>query len=883
MKTRIWRALLDLIQRDRAERDMDEELRSHLDRQIEHNVAQGLSPEEARYAALRLFGGIEQVKEQCRDMRGLNFIESVARDLQYGLRQLRRNPGFTAVAVITLALGIGANTAIFSVVNTVLLRPLPYKDPGRLVMIGERGTFSRGLGAVVGPDFVAWQDHNHVFQSLGAFWGLGGGNLTGPGEPVHVRVTGVTVGFFPMLGVRPILGRTFTADEGEQGQNHVALLSESFWRTKFGGSPKVLGETIHLDNKPYIVVGVMPGDVRYPGKDLWTPIALNTALFAPRAPDFQSGPLALVGVLGRLKPGVTRSRAESELSLIMHRMDHVYGPGAVRFRAQERVGIIPLHEAFVTNVRSLLLILLGAVAFVLLIACANVANLLLSRAASRGKEIAVRAALGAGRARLTRQLLTESLMLAIVGGVLGFVTGFWAVHLLRRLIPPTLPSEVKLDLQVLGFVVGIGLIAVVLFGLVPAVIASRFDLSEALGTGGLHTGSGARAHWLRSILVVTELGLSLVLLIGAGLLARTFLRLMNVPLGFNPHHLLTVHVERPLTNGLNTPSQVPFFYEVLTRLRALPGVQEAGATTHTPVSPFEDLEDGFTIQGGSAFRPHESIGDTSISPGYFRTMEIQLLKGRFFDTHDAGGTPGVVIMNETLAREAFKGSDPVGQRISFNAPKGPWLSVVGVVAETRNYVLEQQPQPELFSSYPQSPLPFATFVLRTKGNPLALAREVRKTIESVDKNQAVSQVQTMDEVIASSVAPQRFRMLLLGLFALLALMLAAVGMYGVMSYSVSQRTHEIGVRMALGARTTDVLRQVLSQGMILALVGVAIGVVAAFALTRFLSSLLYSVKPSDPFTFAIVSLVLTGVALLACYIPARRAAKVDPMVALRHE
>jgi len=867
-----------LFKRGRVEQELSDELRFHLEKLSEAYVAKGMPLQEARYSALRELGGIDQIKEECRDMRRVDWIENCLQDARYGVRMLARNRSFAVVAILTLALGIGANTAIFSVVDTVLLQPLPFKDPSRLVWATERFSATHGAATVISPDFAGWKDRNQVFEQIGAFGGGEGANLTAAGEPTRVSVLHVTAGFFPMLDVQPIAGRTFLQAEGKQGQDHVALLSEALWRRRFGADPHILGKTVRLDNAVYAVVGVMPTNLRYPAADVWTPLALDADVFSPRSPRWN-----ILTVIAHLKPGVDTGRAQSDLQLITQQMDREYPPEAAPFRAHERVEVIPLHELLVQNVRSLLLILLGVVGFVLLIACANVANLLLSRGVLREKEMAVRAALGARRLRLIRQLLTESSLLAAAGGVLGLLAGLWGTKILAQLIPSDLSPDIHLDLRVLAFSAAIAVLAVLVFGFVPAFVTSPHDVGEALKEGGAQAGGGPAAHHLRAVMAAGEIALSLILLAGAGLLARSFLRLNEVELGFDPHGLLVATVERPLTLGFDFQKHAAFFHEALERIRSLPGVQDAALTTHCPLGRPNNATLMFHVQGAENFRPPQPIPIISVSPDYFRVMRIRLVKGRAFAEGDTPHAQGVAIMNESLARMIFKAGDPLGQHISFGPPPAPWTEVVGVVADTRDNALEQEPVPEIYVPYLQLPTFSMAFVLRADASPQALVAPVRKTIEGVDKNQPLSEARTMDEIIASSMAPRRFQVMLLGLFALLALLLAAVGIYGVVNYSCSQRVHEFGIRIALGAERRDLLRVVIRQGVKLAVMGVCIGIGGALVLTRFLSSLLYGVKPTDPLTLVGVSLILTAVALLASYIPARRATKVDPMVALRYE
>jgi putative ABC transport system permease protein len=861
--------------RKRPASDFNAEIEAHLQLEIERLQEEGLNEEEARAAARCAFGNVTQAQERFYESGRWLWWDRLRQDVRFGLRMLAKSPAFTAVAVLTLALAIGANTAIFSVVDAVLLRPLPFRDPARLVWATEH--FAFGPSTVVSADFPAWKDRNHVFEEIAAFGGTSGANLTGTGQPARVTVTNVTTGLFSMLGVQPVAGRAFLAEEGKQGRELVAVLSETLWRNSFGADPRIIGETIRLDGAGYLVVGVMPASLR-PQADVWTPLALDAEIFSPHSPRWM-----MLAAIGRLKPGIAISKAQADLQLLAQEMDKEYPPQAAQFRAHETVEVIPLHDMLVQNVRSLLLILLGTVGFVLLIACANVANLLLSRSVVRGREIAVRAALGAGRLRLVRQLLTEGLLLAAIGGVLGSITGLWATKILGDLIPATLPASLRLDPRIFGFSAAIITLASFLFGLIPALITSRADVNEALKEGGLRLGASAGTHRLRGMMSAGEIGLSLILLVGAGLLVRSFLRLTEVDLGFDPNSLLVATVERPLTAAFDSQQHSAFFQASLERIRNLPGVKEAALTQRYPLGPPHNATMMLRIQGAENFRPPQPISVTEISTDYFHVMRIRLLKGRTFSASDVAGAQEVVTVNESLARMVFGAHDAIGQHISFGGPSAPWKEVVGVVANVREDALEKEPVPEIFVPYLQQPSFSMAFVLRTESSPLMLAGAVREAVQSIDKDQPLSGATTMDEVIAKSVAPRRFRMLLLGLFALLALLLAVIGVYGVIAYSSTQRTHEFGVRIALGADRQDILKLVVRQGFKLALLGVGIGVGGALLLTRVLSSLLYEVSAHDPLTFSGVAALLMLVALAASYIPARRAMKVDPIVALRYE
>jgi putative ABC transport system permease protein len=867
-----------LFRRAQTDADLDEEFLSHIQRHASDLERSGLPRPEAERQARIAFGSAVKAKENCREQRPAFWLEAVWQDVTYGVRMLCKSPGFTGIAILTLALGIGANTAIFSVIDTVLLRPLPYKNPANLVWAAERFPSSHAPSAVISPDFPAWAQRNQVFEQIGAFT-ADSANLTDAGEPTRVNLAIVTTDFFSLLGVKPILGRAFLASEGREANSQVALLNESLWRGHFGSEAQIVGKTILLDDRPFTVLGVMPATLRYPSADIWTPLALDAETFSPQQPRW-----SVLTVIARLKPGISAAQAQSDLQIVTKQMDHEYPPEAAPFRAGVRIEVVPLRSVFVQNVRPLLLVLLAAVTLILLIASANVANLLLSHHIIRGREMAVRVALGASRRRLIRQMLTESALLAVAGGAIGMVLGFLATNVLQPLIPSDMTSNVQLDPWILAFCLAVTVLVVLAFGLFPAIIASRPYVHEALKTGAAQSGTSYGAHRLRAVLTASQIGLSLVLLVGAGLLARSFLHLTEVNLGFDPHGLLLASVERSITAAdFNSPKHILFFQDTVERLKHLPGVEGAALTTHYPLSIPNRATGILQLEGTDPVRMHSPISTASVSSDYFRVMRTPLLRGRPFSERDTSTTARVVILNESLAHTLFGARNALGQHISFGPEKGSWYEVVGVVSDTAGSSLEQGPMLEMFVPYLQDPSFFMTFVLRATDHPESYAEAVRAAVESVDKNQPLSELSTMDDIVAKSIAPRRFRMLLLGLFAFLAFALATIGIYGVMSYNVEQRTHEIGVRTALGAARGDILRLIVAQGFKITLLGILAGVAGALALTRYMASLLYSVSATDPVTFVLVPLLLSTAALIACYIPARSASRLDPIDALRTE
>ncbi len=867
-----------LFRRRHHERDMAEELESHLQMHIEDNLRSGMAPAEARRQALIKLGGLEQVKEDCRDTWGVRMINELGQDIRYGLRQLRRNPGFTVVAVLTLALGIGANTAIFSMVRTILISPLPYRNPDRLLTIWNEYNGKPTLNSP--PDYLDRRSQGRTLEAIAAlrFANL---NLAGNGPAQRLRAARVTASFFAVMGIRPEAGRTFTAREDAPGKGDVAVLSHGCWQRRFGANPGLLGTAIRLNGKPYTVLGVMPPDFSalFPRTELWIPIA-----FTPQetADSFRGN--EYLTVLARRKPQFTLAQVRAEMKTIAARVPQRF-PERRDFllSANWSAAVVPLREHYVGNVRPALLVLFTAVMLVLLIACVNVANLLLARASGREKEMALRSALGAGRGRVVRQLLVESVLLSGLGGAAGLLLARWGVGLARRFGPGTVPllHRVHVDIPTVLFLVALSVLVGILFGLAPVFRLAPVHLRQSFKERSGRPGRKGHRR-VGGALVALEIALSLILLAGAGLLIQSLHRLLQVDPGFQSAHRLTFGLSLPRTAYTTDAQRTALFREALRRLQALPGITAAGAVQSLPFAGDNETStvrvEGRPVPQGQA---PPSAEYRIVTPGYRRAMEIPLLSGRDFSRQDTADSRPVALVDAMAAKHFWPSQNPIGKRFSFGGDS--WREVVGVVGTVRNVGLDVVPHDQVYLPYAQHPLPNMHFVLQTSTPPLQSARAVRETVSSLDRDLPVYDVRSMDQVLEASLSQRQSGVTALMAFALAALLLAAIGIYGVMAYSVNQRTHEIGIRMALGAEKRDVLKMVIGQGLKLALMGVAIGIAGALALTRFLASLLYGVKPTDPLTFIAVSLILVAVALLACYIPARRASRIDPMVALRYE
>ena len=871
--------LANLLRGSHAESELAREIASHLALLQEDFERRGLPPEAARLAARRAYGGVAQAEELHREARSFPWIEQVIKDARYGVRTLLRAPAFSLVAVVTLALGIGANTAIFSAVNAVLLRPLAYRDANRLVV-----ALHYGSAPVAVANYIDWRDQNRSFETMAAaeYWSA---NLTGGDAPEHLLGLKVTQNLMPMLGIDPLLGRVFAAGEDRTGAEHEVVLSHRLWQRLFNGDANVLGRPVTLNGEVYTVVGVMPAGFQFAPfwatrAEMWIPLA-----FGDRVHNRGGNSLR---IFARLKQGVTLAQARAEMATITSRLERQY-PGTNR-----EVVVVPLKEKAVGKVGTPLLTLLGACGFVLLIACANVAHMLLARTSGRQKEIAVRTALGAGRARVMGQLLTENLLLAALGAAAGLLLASWGIQALVALSPAYIPrvDTIAVNLRVVLFLLGITAVTAAVFGLVPALHVAAGNLSDALKEGGRAGSDGGSRNRLRGFLVGSEFALAFMLLIGAGLMVRSFFALQSVDPGFNPHHVLSMVVSVSGSNESPIERRTVFYRQLLERVRALPGVQSAGAINHLPLAG--DLWGwDFTIDGRPTPRPGESpqAAYRVAMPGYFEAMRLPVLRGRAIAESDDARAPGVVLINERAAAEYWPGQDPLGTRVSFTDPP-TWLTVIGVVKDARQFDWASQPEPEVYLAALQnkdflgvgaSHTAYITLVMRTAGDPGDLTSAVKRTVWSFDRNLPISQVVTMDGVVADATSQPHFEMLLFAMFAGVALILAAVGIYGVMNYAVSRRTREIGIRIALGASRAAILRMVVRQGMMQALAGTAAGFVGALLLSKLMSRMLYGVRPNDPVTFAGVAMVLGVVALLASCVPARKATRIEPTVALRSE
>lgn len=858
--------------RKRMLSELDRDISDHIEVETQDNIARGMSPEEARYAALRKFGNVTRVKEETREVWSWVWLEQLLQDIRLGFRMLRKSPGFTAVAILTLALGIGANTAIFSVINGVLLSPLPYKNPEQLVVIKENDSL---------PNVMDIQ------RQVSAFSQGGGINVepldyTGATEPVQVKVGHIDAGFLETLGVQPMLGRIISRGEDVRGGPRLAMVSNHFWQTYLGSDPHAVGDTIQVGGNSYTVIGVMPASFAPPRERA----DVFISLWVDDPGGAAERDLHFMHTYWRLAEGVTLAQAQADMAAMDRRLAEQY-PAEEKER---KTILVPLHEWLVGDVRPALLVLFGAVGLVLLIACANFASLLMMRAVARRQELVIRAALGAGRGRIIRKTLTESTLLSVLGGAAGLVLAKWGTSMLLALRPENLArlSGIHMDLRVLLFVVVVSVLTGIVFGMAPVWIGARADVAEAMKESGRSTTATTVGHRIRKILVTSEVALALVLLVGAGLLMKGFSRLRSTNPGFNSANVMTMYVKLPETRYREIPKQTAFRRELLTRLSVLPGVQ-AAMVSDIPLGG-NYVGHRFVIDG----RPLVAVGGEpyaqtlSVMGDYFRVMQIPVRAGRDFTTLDREGQPLVAIVNEEMAREFFPHENPIGMRIRWAGETGPpqWMTIIAVVGDLKHSGLNQPTDPAVYTPFSQSDerwRRFMTLVIKARDAFPGLVEEVKKQIWSLDSQLPVSDVLPMDELLGMSLAQQRFNMLLLGLFAALALILAAVGIYGTMAYAVNQRTHEIGIRTALGAQRRDVLRLVMRDGTKIALFGIASGIAGALALTRLMASLLFEVKPTDPTTFADVAILLALVALAACYIPARRAMRVDPMVALRYE
>ena len=882
--------LRSMLRRNRLDQDLDEELRSHLEMRAADNLAAGMPPEQARYEAQKRFGNTTLLKQDAREVDIVRWLDEAARDFRHALRMLQRSPGFTTVAVLTLALGIGANTAIFSVIDAVLLRPLPYHEPDQLVMVWENNSqHPNPHNTVSPPNFLDWQNRNTVFSSM-AYMFDGRDNLTGNGDPQEVVVQDVSANFFSLLGVSLLLGPGFTPENGQAGHDNVVILGYGIWKERFAGDPAIVGKSIVLNGHPQTVVGVAPQNFQWFIKDgsltsakpqMWSPFVF------PQSWSNHNDMGRFITVVARLKPGANRSQAQTQMTAIASQLEHEY-PDA---DGHWGVNVVSLRDQISGELRPALLVLFGAVAFVLLIACANVSSLLLARAASREREMAIRTAIGASRWRIARQLLMESLLLALIGGGIGVALAVWGTNALLAASPRNLLDmhSVSMDLPVLSFALAATLLAGLLFGFLPSYISAHSRISETLKEGGRGTSSANRRAFARNAFVVAQLGLALVLLTGSGLLIRSFVRLIGVDPGFDTGHLLTFKVSLPRAKYGKDPLCLAFFQQLLARLSVVPGVRSATMESFPPLAGL-----GAATAVHLLGQPSLALSDLPVTnvqvvgSNYFNTMNIPLRAGRLFDAQELAQERHVTIINQAFADKYLHGLNPLGQKAaiymkSLSENELQPSEIIGVVGDVHQLGLDTTPEPTVYWPHPELVMSGMTILVRTANDPLSIASAARTALQQLDPELPLAGVATMDQLLADSLSRSRFTMLLLGIFSAVALVLAAVGIYGLIAYSVTQRTQELGIRIALGAQRRDVLRLVLAQGARLTLLGVAIGVFAALVLSRLLATLLFNVSATDPLTFAGVAALLAVVALLACFIPARRATRVDPIVALRYE
>jgi predicted permease len=867
-----------------VDREFASELEAHLDMLTDENIRRGMPPEQARRAARIKLGGVTQLKETNHELRGLPLIETFLQDARYALRMLQKSPGFTAVAVLTLALGIGANTAIFSVVYAVLLKPLPYANPNQLVSAFQANT-QEGIPetGTSYPNFEEWRAQNHVFSELATidFHQL---TLTGRGEPSEVDTCVVTPEHFALLDVKPLQGRVFFPEDGKRGAPPVVIVSENLWRGTLGADPKILGSSINLDKRSFTVIGIMPASFRSPfinsKPEVWIPLVqdpLFGSWMARRGGHW-------LAVFGRLKPGVSIAQAQAEMDAISERL-------ASEFPAENKgwtVRLVPMQKEIVGDVRTALLVLLGAVGLVLLIACANIANLLLTRATSRSKEIAVRTALGAGRIRIIRQLLSETVVLGLLGGVIGIALAYWGVRALSSLLPDNLPrvNAIRVDNFVLIFALVLSAIASVAFGLVPALFASKSDIQSSLREGSGRSGEGGNRRRARSCLAAAEIALAMVLLVAAGLLLRSFSKLTSVSPGFEPQHIVKAEISLPQFQYSKPQQWTAFSDQLLAHLQTQPGLQDSAIAIPVPITDgYINL--GFEIVGVPPASQSDSrlANYVSVSPEYFRVMQIPLLSGRLFDQQDITSAPAVTLISKALAQRYFPNQDPIGKHLNFGFPPNGDVSreIIGIVGDVRDTSLGDAPGPMMYVPFAQAPFWGANLVVKSTLSTSVVAAAIRQEVQKIDKDLPVTDVGKLPDLLDASVSQQRFRTFLLGLFAVMALILAATGIFGVISYSVTCRTNEIGIRVALGASRSAILRMILRETLLLTSAGLLIGIPCALIASHLIGHMLFGISANDPITLAAVAFTLVAVTTLAGFIPARRAMQVDPMVALRHE